>query len=219
MAFIVVMKRGMNIKSGNKSIGFGNFVDQKINASRQIELNDRDLQNHLFGESLKIDSRCTAEMKRIIRNLDNDITTIFTEHIKCEFPAMEIYRIISQELFQRIEDNNLRERFSIHEKNGYIDDIEYKIKIKYDNFLLRLNTVSCGESYPEWQNVQSEIHKMLLTWADDTITVLVARISEKIDIYEKTECRFKTAEYKHSAIIYPIQKNYNYLEALGCRRV
>lgn len=218
LVFFLAWKRGLNLKSGDKSVHIGNVVDEKISESRRLEMHDRDLQNYLYGESLHIDARCTAEMKRVIRNLDEEITGIFRQYEKCEFPALELYRMIQQELFQRIEDNNLREKFSMSEKRGYVDDIEYKIKNKYSNFLLRVNKTTCDENYPEWEEIQPKMHTMLLQWEDAEITILVSRISEKMNNYDSYKNEFKTDEYRESAINIPMKKNERYLSNLGMAR-
>jgi hypothetical protein len=157
-------------------------------------------------------------MKRVIRGLDDKITSIFSKYSKCSFPSQEIYQFISDELFQRVEDNNLRNKFSTAEKNGYISDIEYKIKTKYETFLLRIGNLTCGESYPKWNTVSNDVHSMVEQWTDAEITILVDVIRNKLSMYDENSSRFSTDEYKDSAITIPVQKNMTYLTNLGFKR-
>jgi hypothetical protein len=218
LLFILAIKRGFTIKNGNKSFGINNFVDTKIAQSRQTELHDRDLQNSLYNQALAIDSRGAADMKRVIRGLDDKITSIFSKYSKCSFPSQEIYQFISDELFQRIEDNNLRKKFSTAEKSGYISDIEYKIKCKYETFLLRIDNLTCGESYPKWNTVCNDVHSIVEQWVEAEITILVDVIRSKLAMYDENKNQFSTAEYKDSAITIPVQKNMTYLVNLGFKR-
>jgi hypothetical protein len=215
---VLAIKRGFTIKAGDKSFGINNLVDKKITQSRITELHDRELQNSLYSQALKIDANGTAKMKRVIRDIDDDITAVFGKYTKCSFPATEIYRFISSELFQRIEDNNLREKFSQSEREGYISDIEYKIKTKYENFFLRVNDLTCGESYPEWGIILPEVHNMVSKWAQDETLILAGIIREKLNMYDENKSLFTTDGYRKSAIEIPTEKNMTYLANLGIKR-
>ncbi|MFA6855824.1 MAG: hypothetical protein WCR31_01325 [Treponema sp.] len=155
-------------------------------------------------------------MKRVIRDLDDKITFIFSKYLKCSFPSQEIFQFIFDELFQRIEDNNLRKKFSTAEKSGSISDIEYKIKTKY--VLFRIGNLTCGESYPKWNTVCNDVHSMVEQWADAEITILVDVIRNKLSMYDENSSLFSTDEYKDSVVTIPAQKNMTYLADLGFKR-
>lgn len=217
---IIALRRGFSYDIDDKVLAVGKInqkIDDKIEKSREIEHKDKDLQNLLHGKAEIIDKKITADLKRIIRNLDKPVSEIFSQYMKCEFPFGEPYRIISTELFQRLEDNNIREKYSLSESKGYVQDIMRNIKAKYENFLRQLSVSPCKESYPKWSVVEPEIEIIINSWILDSRAILCERIYEKILMYKEYKLQFQLEDYKNSACVKPMYKNEQYLAKMGVR--
>lgn len=219
LLFILLFFRGFKLKKGETEIGVGleRTVDKRINEKRAIELQDQGIRMMLFRCAAELDNEATAGMKRIIRRLDDSIYTMIQRYVRCEFPAIMIEDQIKSELFQRIDENNIRQRLSTAEKLSYIQEIEHDIRDRYTKFLFTLKNMkkNCGEDYPAWEEIQPGIIGLLTQWADATIEEEVKLISKKIDLYENYAEAFELEEYKKSSIDEPLAKNRRYLAALG----
>lgn len=215
---LTITKGKFRLKYKDAEIMTMDMVDKKIEERQQTEYKERDLQMSLYSHMQKIDKRAEADMMRVIRNMDDPVDGIFGKYTGCVFPSGHVYRIISDELKQRIEDNNIREKFSLHDIEGYVDDITYRIEEKYTRFLANLVSLQCGEIYPAWDEIEPSIRKLVADWAEKEKEILVELIKEKLDYYDRFAQFFKTDYYKKSAIDRPKQKNLTYLEELGAKR-
>lgn len=213
-----ILKGKFRLKVKDTEIMTMDMVDKKIEERQQAEYKERDIQMALYDHMNKIDRRAETDMMRVIRNLDDAVDGIFGKYTGCVFPSGHVYRIISDELKQRIEDNNIREKFSTHDIDGYVDDITYRIEEKYTRFLSNLVNLQCGEVYPSWSEIEPQIRKLVADWAQKEKEILVELIKEKLDYYDRFAQFFKTDYYKKSAIDRPKQKNLTYLEDLGAKR-
>lgn len=215
---ITLLKGKFRLKMKDAEIMTTDMVDRKIEERQQSEYKERELQMQLYGHMNKIDRRAEADMMRVIRNMDDGIDRIFGKYTGCVFPSGHVYRIVADELKQRIEDNNIREKFSVHDIEGYIDDITYRIEEKYERFLSNIVPLQCGEVYPSWNEIEGSVRALVADWAEKEKTILVELIKEKLDYYDKFASFFKNDYYRKSAIERPKQKNLTYLEDLGAKR-
>ena len=224
LVFIVLMYRGIHLRFGDKelSAGAGKAVDKKINAVREEfkqkdadRLHDEELRKKLFRISGEIDEKTKADERRIVRKLYEAIKDIFKPYIKCEMPGLTAAEIIKDELNERVDYNNMREKFAGAERRGYLDDILLNIEADYKAFLFKIPRLPCGtENYPDWQDIRPEVERIIKKWADDTVKILIERINEKIDLYTAEEPNFILTEYKTICVDFPVRKNKKYIKNL-----
>lgn len=218
LLFIVLMTKNVRFKKGDIEAGIISKDVAKevktISATSKSDKKDDKTRMLLFRESNEIDERLSADLRRIVRSLDDEIFSIFEKYIKCEFPAVMLTNKIKAELFQRIEENNLRVKLSGTELNLYIKDIEDEIEKSYLLFTRRIEKVTCGENYPSWSDIESSLFLLLSSWADKSIHALVTRINEKIKLYEESANLFELEENRISSIDEPIKKNEKYIRNL-----
>lgn len=215
MISFLLCKLKPKIKIGDKSLNFGQAIDAKLSENRAKEHKEQQLKEFLHRESDLIDLHGIADMKRVINRLDDDIADIFELYMKCVFPAREVCEIIRRELRLRIDENNLRVKFSTTEKDGYMQDILYNIERKYNRYLKRLETVNCQETYPEWDVIKDDIQGLVEHWTEECSKILISRMKEKISLYREYEHKFELVEYKESGITKPIQKNMRYIQKIA----
>ncbi|QEJ94652.1 hypothetical protein FUT79_08245 [Treponema phagedenis] len=227
LIFIVIMMKGIRFGMGDKSLSIGK-MDEKIEDIKQdIELkekeaerktamvmHDEELRKSLFKKSMDIDAHLTADLRRSVRRMDEKITTIFEPFIHCPFPSISTINIIKDELNERLDYNNMREKLSGDERRAYLNDILKDIRDAYSTFLLRISKVSCGEKYPEWAEIKKPLEQLISEWEDEVIGLFIKHIEEKIRMYEMSKRYFKTDEYIENSISYPIEKNKKYLSKL-----
>lgn len=218
LAQITLLRGKFRLKVKDTEIMTTDMVDRKIEERQQAERKERELQMQLYSHMNKIDRRAESDMMRVIRNIDDKIDMIFGKYTACVFPSGHVYRIVADELKQRIEDNNIREKFSVHDIEGYIDDITYRIEEKYERFLTNIVPLQCGEVYPSWNEIEGSVRSLVADWASREKSILVELIKEKLDYYDKFTQFFKNDYYRKSAIEGPKQKNLVYLEDLGAKK-
>lgn len=222
LTFILASSKGIRINAGDKSISVGKTVDKKLEAFRtDIEKkdlarsHDEELRKKMFRESNLIDDKLKADMRRIVRSLTDDIYSVFQAHVKCEFPAGRVEDIIKSELFQRIDENHMRDKLASSEREGYLYDISHDIEKDYRAFRIAIGRSLCGEGYPEWHEISQGISIILFNWAEKTSEAICTRTEEKISYYKSFRENFLLESYKVSSVDDPISKNKNYLRALG----
>ena len=221
IALIAVIRKGIAFGWGDKKIALGK-VDKKLdNFKAEIDeqnkkrMEDEELRKALFRKSGEIDEKLIADERRVIRRLYEPIKNIFKTNIKCEMPYITAAEIIKDELLERIDYNNLKEKLASKERRGYIQDILYNIEVDYKAFLQKIPRLPCGtEKYPAWYEIRLELEKLVNSWADSMIDAISIRIKEKIEMYEAEKDKFILPEYKTLCIDFPIKKNEKYLKNL-----
>lgn len=221
IALIVVIRKGAVLGWGDKKIALGK-VDKKLDSFKaeideqnKKRMEDEELRKALFRRSGEIDEKLKADERRVIRRLYEPIKNLFKANIKCELPALTAAEIIKDELLERVDYNNLKEKLTSKERHGYIQDILYNIEIDYKAFLLKIPRLPCGtENYPAWREIRPELEKLVNSWAGSMIEVMSTRIKEKIEMYESEKDKFILPEYKILCIDFPIKKNEKYLKNL-----
>lgn len=223
---LLALRKGVRLGIGDKKLIVGDVnkeVDNKLTAFKgEIEqreknrVKDEELRKQLFRTSVEIDEKTKADNRRVIRKLTPDIQAIFAKYGHCEFTTIHAVEIIKDELTERIDYNCIRERLSISERQGYIADILHHIKTGYETFLLKIPRVPCAqEAYPVWREIKPAVESLVNTWANETVTVLKKRITEKIDAYSAERDNFILNENKDNAVDFPIRKNKRYIKRLG----
>ncbi len=217
IAGVIVFLSGLRIKKGEFEIGIGAAkIDNRIKKQREQERKDESLRMWLYRESQEIDAKIKADLRRVVRDLEDTISGIFAPYLQCEFPSILVTNMIKSELFQRIDDNNLRLKFAKLEIQTYLSEITRRIESKYNAFLYHIlsNKKNCGEAYPKWDDIDESIKYLLLTWSRLSIAILQSRIDEKIKLYTAHRDKFLLDEYKESSVDEPVEKNRAYLASL-----
>ncbi len=221
IALIVVIRKGAVLGWGDKKIALGK-VDKKLDSFKaeideqnKKRMDDEERRKTLFRRSGEIDEKLKADERRVIRKLYEPIKNIFKANIKCEMPGITAAEIIKDELTERVDYNNMKDKLTSKERAGYIQDIIFHIETDYKAFLLKIPRLPCGtESYPSWKDIKPEVEKLVNSWADGMIEAMSKRIKEKIEMYEAEKDNFILSEYKTLCIDFPIKKNENYLKNL-----
>lgn len=225
LIFIVLMIKGLRFGIGNKKLVIG-AVDKQVDDRLDIfkgeiekrdneRMQDEERRKTLFRRSGEIDEKLKADERRVIRRLQEAIKNIFKPYIKCEMPGLTAAEIIKDELTERVDYNNMKDKLTRKERAGYIQDILFNIETDYKAFLLKIPRLPCGtEKYPEWKEIKGDVEKVIIRWADEMTEAMAKRIKEKIELYEAEKDKFLLAEYKTICIDFPINKNKKYLESL-----
>ena len=222
IVLIVLLRRGAVLGWGDKKIALGR-VDKKLDSFKaefeeqnKKRLEDEEQRKALFRKAGEIDEKLKADERRVIRRLYEPIKTIFKSNVKCEMPYITAAEIIKDELLERIDYNNLKEKLTSKERRGYIQDILFNIETDYKAFLLKIPRLPCGsENYPSWSDIKPDLEKLVNAWSDSMIEAINGRINEKIEMYESERDKFILPEYKTLCIDSPIKKNEKYLKNLG----
>ncbi|PIE98616.1 MAG: hypothetical protein CR988_02320 [Treponema sp.] len=222
LIFIIIMTRGLRLGAGDKSIFIGKQVDKKINSfKKEIEkrdlerLHDEEHRKSLFKKSMRIDEHLMADMRRSVRRVDKAVTDIFAPYFTSSLPVSLVSSLIKDELNERLDYNNVKEKLSKRERGDYCDDILKDIRDRYSTFYLQALKLKDGEKYPEWENIDIAVMNLIKNWANKIVFLLCSHIQEKINLYENEKNNFKTENYKNNSITYPIKKNKKYLKDLG----
>lgn len=221
LIFLLAWFRGVKLGNGEKAISVGRTVDRKLETFKKElaekekdRVHDEELRKKLFRESNLIDEKLKADMRRIVRSMSDDIYRVFAEYMRCEFPAVSVDDKIKGELFQRIDENHMREKLKSTEIDGYLSDVSHDIENKYAFFQRTIKTASCGENYPEWEIISPGISIILYNWAVRTRDAIAIRCREKINLYASNRKYFNLPEYQKNSVDDPISKNEKYLDSL-----
>lgn len=215
LLFILLKTEKIKIKKGDTEFGIGmeekvKEIDDKANAERK-DMSTRMLLYRLISE---IDDKLHADLKRATRNTEDTVYGIFS-NLHCEYPVVMLVSQLKSELFQRIDENNLRVKLSQTEIKDYLWEIKKNLEKRYESFISKSKTSSCKIEYADWSSVEKKLDKLLEDWSKSCINYLIKRMKEKIDLYKEWENKFETSEYKEDSILNPIRKNMNYIVALG----
>jgi hypothetical protein len=209
LLFIIIMRRGIKLGFGDKTVTVG-MVERRLNHIKT----DEETRNTLFKFSQHVDNNLKGDLRRVVRNMDEAISSL-NGTTKCEFTGSRIADIIKGEFFQRIDDNNLKERLSLTQRDGYYRDIERRIKERYQFFQAKTAATQCGDKYPDWDAIEPSMFILIQSWGDASIKVLTSRIQEKIDEYTDAKPVFISEEARKASCDDCIERNNGYLKALG----
>ena len=220
---LVAVRKGIRFGWGNKIVSVGKALDKKLDDFKaEVDLRDKnrmkdeEARKTLFRKSGEIDEKLKADERRVVRRLYEPIKNIFKMYIKCEMPGLTAAEIIKDELNERVDYNNMRERLNAKERGGYVSDILFNIETDYKAFLSKIPRLPCGtEAYPEWSVIKADVEKIINRWADEMIEVITGRINEKIEMYMSEKDNFILPEYRELCIDFPIRKNKRYIKNLS----
>ena len=222
---ILLIRRGVKFGIGNKTLSVGQEkeVNEKLQALKneiaqkeKDRLHDEELRKDLFRRAAKIDESERADEKRIIRRLNGSIRAIFSQSLKCEMPLLTLVENIIDVYQERVDYNTMREKLSLTERDGYLEDVNIQIQKTYERFLFQVPSVPCNqEHYPKWADVKPMFEKLTDEWANDIAEILNNRINEKISMYKEERENFLLEDNKKKSCDFPIEKNKIYLRHLG----
>lgn len=215
LLFILLKTETIKFKKGDTEFGIGMQEKvQQLDAEATAERKDMAVRMNLHRLIQDIDDKLHADLKRATRNTEECVYGIFT-NLKCEYPVVMLVSQLKSELFQRIDENNLRQRLSQSEIKDYLWEIKQNLKNRYESFLAKSKHSICDIQYSDFATIEKQVDKMLEDWAKSCIKYLIKRMNEKLDLYKEWETSFITSEYKENSIYNPIRKNQNYIKALG----
>lgn len=226
---ILMLKQKRTLKIGDKlTIGTdGENLEQYINrqnaefeakiaSNKAARLHDEILQRKLFRQSGIIDDAERADKRRIIRGIDAQFNTLFAPYANCKMPLLNLVEHLKDILQEKVDYNHLRSELSSSSKNICINDTLNKMRITYEVFMLHIPNLPCNkENYPAWHDIEKSVKAIVVSWADDMISIMNNRIKEKIALYEDAMDKFNTEEMRDEACIYPLNKNREYIRALN----
>ncbi len=231
LIFIVLMSlifKGVKFNLKNKSLSVGNKeeIDNQIGSKleafkKEIEkkdlerLHDEEHRKSLFKRSMKIDEHLMADMRQSVRRIDKAVSDIFSPYFSSSLPVSLVSALIKDELNERLDYNNVKDKLSKRERGEYCEDILKDIRDKYSTFYLQATKLPSEDEYPEWEAIESDITSLIKGWETKIVSFLCSHIKKKIELYECERNNFKTEAYKENSITYPIEKNKNYLKDLG----
>jgi hypothetical protein len=208
IAIILIFMYGITLKWGDKEIVIGGL--KKLIAKKDE------------------DTRLKEELKRFTDDVDNDITNhlydlvdamdfrlekiMVKEH--CFFSFGEFIRLVQEELKKRIRRNNLKERMSEESREKYADKILHNIRERYTAFQYKAANVKCGDTYADFNDLEAAVQQEIMGFVSDTIGILVSGMRKKIEKYEATKPKFKTADARKFCCDDCISKNERYIKDL-----
>ncbi|MEL3905580.1 MAG: hypothetical protein P1P65_00920 [Treponema sp.] len=209
LIFAVIMIRGISFDWNGKKGSIG-----KINKRLDDSIKDEELRKTLFKKSIAIDEHLHADLRKTVRRLDNKIRTALEPFFSSFLPVLIVEGIIKDELNERLDYNNIREKLSSSERADYLYEIVKDIGHAFSAFVLHLLKTQKEEKLPEWADMKPAIERLIREWEKDVAALLIKHIEEKITMYETARGQFKTQEYIKTSITYPIEKNKQYLQEL-----
>ncbi len=222
LVFIVLMKRGVKFGNGEKSVFVGKAIDKRIDDfKKEIEIKekqrmfDENFSRELLRKSNQIDEHLTADCRRSVRRIDNDVSEIFEQYLKSPLAVSAVCSLIKSELYERLDYNNMKDKLSLRDRKVYCADILKDIHNRYSTFYLQAQKLASAAYYPEWEVIEISVKNLIEKWAENIINLYHEHIQEKIALYQNSRSTFETEEYKKKSIDYPIEKNKKYLKLLG----
>ncbi|TAH55188.1 MAG: hypothetical protein EWM51_03650 [Treponema sp.] len=209
LVFVVLMLRGVKLGIGDKTVSVGS-VDRRFT---ELKADDEE-RKKLFKFASHVDDSLKGDLRRIVRSIDEAISNI-NPNALCEFTSVRIVDIIKGELFQRLDDNNLKECLSVTMREGYFQDIERRVRERYNFFQNKTSATKCGDVYPEWEQVEPAIYVLIRTWGDESIKALASRMREKIERYIEARSLFRSPSARKENCDDCITRNRGYLKNLG----
>lgn len=225
LIFIVLMSKGLKFGFSGKTVSIGEKMDKKIGDFKQeIEkkelerVYDESFSRELLRKSQKIDEHLSAECRKSVRRIDRDVAPIFKNYLKSPLSIAAVASLIKEELNERLDYNNMKEKLSRNERTAYCNDIVNDIHDRYSTFYLQAEKLVGKGVYPEWETVERNVQILISVWSIKIINSYISHLNRKIELYQQSRKVFKTEEYKQKSIDYPIQKNQNYIKMLGGKK-
>ena len=209
LIFIIIMKQGIALGWGDKKMAIG-----KLNKKVDDSFKDEELRKTLFKKSIGIDEHLNADLRRTVRRMDSKISGALEQFFNSFLSITSFAAIIKDELNERIDYNNIREKLSSSERADYLYEIVKDIKNAFSTFVLHLQKSNKDEKLPEWTTLKKPVEQLIADWEREVVQILMKHIEEKIEMYEQSKAQFKTEDYVKTSITYPLEKNKKYLADL-----
>lgn len=221
MIFIVLMVKGISIGWGDKAIAIGKKMDNKLEAFKnEIEIenikknHDEILQKNLFNKCLVLDDFLFASLVQTVKKTELKVYNLFNSFLHCQYPASYVADIFEDVLMEKVNFNNMKERFTNNNRNEYIAEIIFEIKKNYLIFYEKLAGLHCGEQYPKWEEIEEGVKELVMNWVLECMNCYTENVIKKIKMYKRNEANFNLESIKKEACLYPLSKNKKYLAAL-----
>ena len=218
MIFIVLMMRGIQFGWGDKSVAIGKKFDTKLEAfKKDIEIEnikkgqDEVLQKSLFKKCIAYDDYLEASLIKSVKKLDADVYQIFKAFLICQYPALCIVDIFEDALMERVHFNNMKTKLMKENRKAYLYLIVEDIKKSYSMFYEQLQNLHCGEIYPSWEKIESDVVLLVRKWLLQCVDCYIANVRKKIELYKKMKGRFSLEDTRKLATSLPLKKNRRYL--------
>lgn len=217
LIFIVLMFRGIRLCWGDKSVGIGKKLDNKLDAfKKDLELErmkknqDENLQKALFKKSIAFDNYLKASLIKSVKKLENDVYNIFKPFLICQYPALCVADIFEDVLMERVHFNNMKKKLTKENQVAYLHSIVEDIKKNYITFYEQLLTLHCGEVYPEWDKIEESVIFLVKKWLLQCLDCYIMNVSKKMALYKKKSAKFVFEDMRELAITLPLKKNKHY---------
>src|SRR5574344_561549 len=187
LVIFVLWTNGINIKLGDKEVHFGGINKR---------LSDRD-KDARIRESLKkdtddIDREVLSSVEDIIDDMDYRISQEFPDNGEhCWFTLEKLTSIVKQELYKRARRNNLKVRLCETSKEQYVTKIMNNVKERYTTLQAKAAIAKCGDTYPDFSEVENVIHEEVVYFFDEAKKVEIEGMKQKISLYERNKSKFK----------------------------
>jgi hypothetical protein len=208
IVLFIIYYNGIHLKFGKLEIDIGGLRRALI----YKELDD-DIRTHLHKFMNEVDKYLYADISSITEDLEDDLLKIYKG--SCYFPMTRYVGIIKQELYKRINYNDLKNRLSLYQKDVYISDIKKSIKDKYLYFQNLTEETTCEDTYPPYEEIAKNINSVIDDWAKKVIEHIIKRCQQKIAEYTKVSKTFKIQRLKEKYCLCKINDNIEYIKQLG----
>jgi len=192
----------------------GNVID--IGGIRQRNKNkefDDDIRVVLHKIMADIDRFLYADIITITEDVDIDLLKVYKG--TCPFTVARYNAVIKQELYRRINYNDLKMKLSINQKDAYIKSIKNNIRDKYLYFQNLSEETECEDIYPVWEKISDDINGVIDTWIERVTARYVARLNEKIKEYKRVSKQFKIKKLKQKYCLVKVDENAESIRNLG----
>ena len=209
LLLFVVWTNGINLKLGSKEIHIGG-----INHKLAIRDKDIKIREQLKKQTDDIDREVLSSIEDVIDDTDYRMDEEFGDIEHCWFTFEKLTSILKTELYKRARRNNLKVRLCETSKEKYITKIMNNIKEKYELLQAKAKSAKCGDTYPDWSDVEQLIHKEVDTFFEEARQIEIKGMKEKIALYEFVQDKFNTKDLMQTSCIEPIIRNKEYIENL-----
>ena len=203
----IVLTTGFSLRIGKREFCIGGL-------RRLLMKKDRDvlLKEELCQYAEHVDNDTASNLYDLIEDLDGKIKLLpQSEH--CWFTWEKFNSVIKNELYKRVRRNNLKEKL-MERRESYIAGLLREIEKKYEMLRGQVALNKCSESYEEFSSIRKPVREMMEEFFDKAKEALVCGCKKKIQKYNETKERFRTADAKQFCCLDRIEKNKGYIRGL-----
>jgi hypothetical protein len=215
---VFLLLRGFKGKFGILEIGgLREELDGKIKEAKEEEIKireDNDLGIELKKIMDEIDENLHADLIAKVEEIDRKVGEFFIGS-ECEFPVFRFIGSIKKELYNRINYNDLKNRFKASSRDAYIKRLKDDIRNEYDHTYRLTLDLKCDLKYPAFPVVEQQLFAAIDWVTAEFLKITKLRIEEKIAEYKAKQSLFKTETRRIKHVDVPLKRNQDYLHALN----